>query len=392
MNIGSITPNFHGIMLRQTFLNKILKTFKVTPIVAILGPRQCGKTTTAHQYISSQSSFSKENYFDLENYRDLERLKDPLLTLSQLNGLIVIDEIQKVPDLFQTLRVLIDNKNLNQHYLILGSASRDLISQSSETLAGRISYLELTPFSLHEIDLSEQLWIRGGFPLSFLAENDEISIAWRKSYIKTFLERDIPELGIKIPPEQIRRFWMMLTHYHGGIFNASEIGRSLGFSHKTMKEYADILSATFMIRQLQPWFENICKRQVKTPKIYMRDSGIFHTLMGINSRGDLLIHPKLGASWEGFALEQCILHLDAEQEECYFWSTYQQAELDLLIIKDGKRLGFELKYSAAPKLTKSMQIALESLHLDSLTVVYPGDIDYPLTKQIQVKSLKSFQT
>lgn len=377
-------------MIRQFFLDKIEQSFQVTGVVAILGPRQCGKTTAAKQYIEKQSLFPKQNYFDLENYRDRERLSDPLLSLSSLSGLIVIDEIQRAPNLFESLRVLIDNKDLDQRYLILGSASRDLIAQSSETLAGRITYLELTPFMFDEIHQMEKLWIRGGYPLSVLGASDEISVAWRKGYIKTFLERDIPALGINIPAEQLRRFWMMLAHYHGNMFNASELGRSLGVSHKTMKEYADILTGTFMVRQLQPWYENIGKRQVKTPKIYIRDSGIFHTLIGVNTNSDLLVNPKLGASWEGFALEQIIFHLDAQQEDCYFWGTHQQAELDLLIIKNGKRLGFEIKYSGAPKLTKSMQIAQEDLALDVLTVVYPGDIEYPLTKDISVKPLKSF--
>jgi len=377
-------------MIRQFFLNKIEQAFQVTNVVAILGPRQCGKTTAAKQYIEKQLLFPKQNYFDLENYLDRERLSDPLLSLLSLSGLIVIDEIQRAPDLFETLRVLVDNKELDQRYLILGSASRDLIAQSSETLAGRITYLELTPFMFDEIHQMEKLWIRGGYPLSVLGTSDDISVAWRKGYIKTFLERDIPALGINIPAEQLRRFWMMLAHYHGNMFNASELGRSLGVSHKTMKEYADILTGTFMVRQLQPWYENIGKRQVKTPKIYIRDSGIFHTLIGVNTNSDLLVNPKLGASWEGFALEQIIFHLDAQQEECYFWGTHQHAELDLLIIKNGKRLGFEIKYSGAPKLTKSMQLAQEDLALDALTVVYPGDIEYSLTKDIHVKPLKSF--
>ncbi len=391
MKIGIMRSKFHGEkVIRQVFLKKIAGAFQVTKVVAILGPRQCGKTTAAKQYLETQSHFPKQNYFDLENYRDRERLSDPLLSLSSLSGLIVIDEIQRAPGLFETLRVLVDNRELDQHYLILGSASRELIAQSSETLAGRITYLELTPFMFDEIHQMDKLWIRGGYPLSVLGASDEISVAWRKGYIRTFLERDIPALGINIPPEQLRRFWMMLAHYHGNMFNASELGRSLGVSHKTMKEYADILTATFMVRQLQPWYENIGKRQVKTQKIYIRDSGIFHTLIGVNNNSDLLVNPKLGASWEGFALEQIIFHLDAQQEECYFWGTHQQAELDLLIIKNGKKLGFEIKYSAAPTLTKSMQIAKTDLALDSLTVVYPGDIEYALTKDIFVKPLKSF--
>lgn len=393
MKIGNKTPKFHGRkenMIRSFFLNKIEQAFQVTNIVAILGPRQCGKTTAAKQYVEKQPAFAKQNYFDLENYRDRERLSDPLLSLSSLSDLIVIDEIQRAPGLFETLRVLVDNKELNQRYLILGSASRDLIAQSSETLAGRITYLELTPFMFDEIHEMEKLWMRGGYPLSILGASDEISTAWRKGYIKTFLERDIPSLGINIPTEQLQRFWMMLAHYHGNLFNASELGRSLGMSNKAMKEYVDILTGTFMVRQLQPWYENIGKRQVKTPKIYIRDSGIFHVLIGVNTRPDLLVNPKLGASWEGFALEQVIFHFDAQQEECYFWSTHQNAELDLLVLKDGKRLGFEIKYSAAPKLTKSMVIAQKDLSLDALTVVYPGDVEYPLTKEIYVKPLKSF--
>lgn len=379
--------------IRQNFLKRIDFAFRVNPVVAILGPRQCGKTTLSKQFLSRQDTeFPPENYFDLENDRDIERLKDPMLTLSRLSGLIVIDEIQKIPELFSQLRVLVDNKQLKQKYLILGSASRDLIKQSSETLAGRISYLELTPFALTEVGESEKLWERGGYPLSYLAEDIDISVAWRKAFIKTYLEKDIPNLGIEIPAESLRRFWMMLTHYHGSIFNASELGRSLGLSHKTIRKYVDILTGTFMIRQLQPWFENIGKRQVKSPKIFMRDSGIYHTLLGINSLQELQIHPKLGASWEGFALEAIINYYQAEQEECYFWATYQQAELDLLIKKNGKSLGFEFKYSGAPKLTKSLQIAFENLKLDCLTVIYPGDISYPLSDSIQVVGLEKYIT
>lgn len=378
-------------MRRPDFLRKISFAFEVHPVVAILGPRQCGKTTIAKQFIAGQGpSLPPENYFDLENDRDIARLTDPLLALADLAGLIVIDEIQKMPELFPRLRVLVDGKKNQQRYLILGSASRDLIRQSSETLAGRIGYLELTPFTFAETHDVETLWQRGGYPLSFLAESEEVSVSWRKGFIRTYLEKDLPSLGIGIPPEALRRFWMMLTHCHGGIFNASEIGRSLGFSHKTMQSYADILSGTFMIRQLSPWFENIGKRQVKSRKIFIRDSGLFHTLMGLNSRSDLLTHPKLGASWEGFALEEVIRHCEAEQEECYFWATQQQAELDLLIIKNGKKRGFEFKYTAAPKLSKSMHVAQQDLRLDSLTVIYPGDVNYPLQENIRVVGLRNF--
>ena len=377
-------------MQRKQFLEKVHFAFKVHPIVAVLGPRQCGKTTISRQYIEEVGVVPPQNIFDLEDARDCERLRDPMRTLSELEGLIVIDEIQRVPELFPSLRVFVDNPNLKQRFLILGSASRDLIKQSSETLAGRIGYLELTPFTLQETHSTENLWIRGGYPRSFLAESEEVSAAWREAFIKTYLESDIPALGIEIPPANLRRFWMMLTHYHGNIFNASELGRSLGFSAKTIKRYVDILSGTFMVRQLQPWFENIGKRQVKSCKIYMRDSGVFHTLLGIKNKSDLLQQPKLGASWEGFALEQVISAVGAENEECYFWATHQQAELDLLIIKDGKRLGFEFKYSAAPKVSKSMKIAQDNLKLNSLQVVYPGNIDYPLDKGIEVIGLDNF--
>lgn len=377
-------------MKRKRFIELIDFSFEVNPVVAILGPRQCGKTTLTRQYIHSKNHFPKENYFDLENVRDIERLKDPQLTLSRLTGLIVIDEVQKIPELFSQLRVLVDDPDLNQRYLILGSASRDLIRQSSETLAGRISYLELTPFTYLETQEMQPLWIRGGFPPSFLAQSDAISSSWRKEYVKTYLERDIPNLGIEIPPENLRRFWMMLTHYHGCTFNASEIGRALGFSGKTIQRYADILTGTFMMRQLTPWFENVGKRQVKSPKIYIRDSGIFHTLLGIHSYSDLLLHPKLGSSWEGFAIEQIINAYKPDQEECYFWATHQHAELDLMILKNGKRLGFEIKYSGSPKLTKSMEIATQDLRLDSLSIIYPGDVDYPLKDGIFVRGLEKF--
>lgn len=377
-------------MKRNAFLESIHFEFEVNPIVAILGPRQCGKTTLARHFLESLSTFPRENYFDLEDSRDLERLRDPMLILPRLSGIIVIDEIQKMPNLFPTLRVLIDNKQLDQKYLILGSASRDLIKQSSETLAGRIGYLELTPFNTLETGEIDTLWLRGGFPPSYLAKNDEISVRWRRNYVKTYLEGDIPNLGIQIPPDHLRRFWMMLSHYHGSIFNASEIGRALGFSSKTIQRYLDILTGTFMVHQLQPWFTNISKRQVKSTKVNLRDSGILHLFLGIHNRSDLLIHPKIGASWEGFALEEIIRFHQADPEECYFWATYQGTGIDLLIIKEGKKLGFEFKYSAAPKLTKSMQIAREQLDLDHLVVIYPGDLDYALREDIQVIGLKNY--
>lgn len=377
-------------MERLSYIKLIQNAFKINPIVALLSPRQCGKTTLARHFfdlLKGQTS----HYFDLERIGDINRLAQPELTLSNLHGFVVIDEIQRSPELFPTLRVLVDQPERNTHYLILGSASRELIQQSSESLAGRITYLELTPFNFSEVGgNTEKLWLRGGFPRSYLATDEESSLQWREEYIRTFLEQDIPNLGIKIPPTALRRFWLMLTHYHGNVFNASELGRSLGLSHNTIRNYLDILSGTFMVRQLTPWFENINKRQVKSPKIYFRDSGIFNALAGISNKATLLTHPKLGAAWEGFALEEIIRHTQARPEECFFWATHAHAELDLLIIKRGQRWGFEIKYSDAPKLSKSMQVAIETLKLDKLFVVYPGSHRYPIGKNIHVIGLTEF--
>jgi predicted AAA+ superfamily ATPase len=327
-------------MLRDRFIFLVEEHFKIHKVCALLGPRQCGKTTLARHF-ASQKQVPRINIFDLEDPLDLERLKDPILAFSELKGVVIIDEIQYKPDLFPILRVLVDKGDLK--FLVLGSASRDLIKQSSETLAGRVGYIEMTPFQLSEVKGVEKLWLQGGFPLSYLADTASSSFLWRQNYIKTFLERDIPNLGFSIPPLQLRRFWLMLCHYHGGIFNASELGESLSVSYHTVKHYLDILHGTFMIRVLQPWYENLKKRQVKTPKIYFRDSGIYHTLLGLADREALTLSPKIGASWEGFALEQIINLYDAEAEECYFWSSHNTAEIDLLIFKYGKRLGFEFQ-------------------------------------------------
>lgn len=369
---------------------KIEAAFKVNPIVALLGPRQCGKTTLANQFLNTQNMVRKENYFDLEDPDDLIRLENPKLTLTGLKDFITLDEIQRLPEIFPLLRVLVDNKKLEQKYLLLGSASRELLRQTSETLAGRISYIELTPFSFSEVGNINQLWLRGGFPKSYLAADHTISFTWRKEYIKTFLEKEISSLGIQISPEMLRRFWMMLVHYHGNIFNASEIGRSLNISHPTVRHYLGVLSHTFMIRELQPWHENISKRQVKSPKIYFRDSGILHALMGIHNETELMTHPKLGASWEGFALEEIIQHENADPLDCYFWSTHSQAELDLLIIKDGKKLGYEFKYSDMPRMSKSTHIALEDLKLDHLTIIYPGDKHHSPQKNVLICGLEEY--
>ncbi|GAB5412041.1 MAG: ATP-binding protein [Chlamydiales bacterium] len=377
-------------MKREEFEKEVLEAFAVHPVVAILGPRQCGKTTLARHFAKKQNHLRPENYFDLEDTNDLARLGSPQTTLSLLDDLIIIDEIQRKPDLFQTLRVLVDNPDKKYRFLILGSASRELLCQSSETLSGRIQYIELTPFNLEETKELSKLWERGGFPRSFLADDEKKSLLWRNNYLRTFTEQDIPGFGFRIPPQHLKRFWMMLAHHHGNIFNASEIARSLQLTHKTVKYYLDILSHTLMVRQLQPWFENISKRQVKSPKIYFRDSGLFHSLLGVDEKKNLLTHPKLGASWEGFALEEVIRAMKANPSDCFFWATFSSAEIDLIIVQGLKKIGFEFKYTDRPKITKSMQIALEDLQLEKIYLVFPGKKSFPLSEKIQAVSFEDF--
>ncbi|MFA6262904.1 MAG: ATP-binding protein [Candidatus Babeliales bacterium] len=370
-------------MKRALFLEKIDFQFEIHSLCGLLGPRQVGKTTLAHQFAEK---IPNAYFLDLENPADLARLENPMLALSALQSdLIIIDEIQRRPDLFPVLRVLVDEKP--RKFLILGSASRDLLQQSSETLAGRIGYVELTPFSLTEVDDRQKLWLRGGFPRSYLATSERASYAWRQSYISTFMERDIPNLGFNIPAALMKRLWVMLAHNHGNILNMSEIGAALGVSHHTVRTYVDILEGTFMVRLLLPWFENIGKRQVKSPKIYLRDSGILHTLLGIHDNNELQEYYRLGAAWEGFALEEIIKKYQAQPEECFFWSTMSGAELDLLIVQDGKRLGFEIKYTDAPKLTKSMMSALQDLKLDHLYVIHPQHQTFPLAANVTAQGL-----
>ena len=370
------------MILREHYLHQIQETFISHAVCAILGPRQCGKTTLAKLYTQGLISF---HIFDLENPQDLAMLESPSLTLSPLKGIVIIDEIQRRPDLFPYLRFLADNSD--KKFLILGSASHDLIQQSSETLAGRIGYIELPPFKLSEVNDMHTHWMRGGFPRSFLASSPLQSDKWRINYIKTFLERDLSMMGIQTVPTNMRRLWSMLAHYHGQIANLSELSRSLDMTDKTIKRYMDILEGCFMIRQLKPWFENISKRQVKRPKLYIRDSGLLHTLLGVSGY-DILKHPKCGASWEGYALENLIYSYDNDLYEFYFWATEKGAELDLLVVKGNQRLGYEFKYSETPKLSKSMHIALEDLKLDHLTIITPGERSYPLEDRISVKSLK----
>ena len=356
------------------------------PVVAVLGPRQCGKTTLCREF---QKTFrGPVHTFDLEDPEDLAKLERPKLALENLEGLIVIDEIQKREELFPLLRVLVDRENSSAKFLILGSASRDLIKQSSESLAGRIQYIELTPFSLKEVGLKKNtdLWVRGGFPLSFLAKSDNESQQWRKAFISTFLERDIPNLGINIPAKTLRRFWTMLAHYHGQTLNYAELARSIGSTDSSIRRYLDILEGTFMIRLLHPWFENIKKRQVKSPKVFIRDSGILHSLLGLKNHNEILGHPKCGASWEGHCLEEIIRKFP--NAEKHFWAVHSGAELDLMIEEDGKRTGFEIKYSSSPKVTRSMHQAIETLNLNEIKVITPGKSSFPISENIQAVGLE----
>lgn len=374
-------------MERKAYLKTLKRQMADHPVVALLGPRQCGKTTLARQFAAGQPPGTPVHLFDLEDPTDLARLEAPKLALEPLSGLVIVDEIQRRPDLFPLLRVLVDRPASPARFLILGSASRDLIRQGSESLAGRIGFLELAPFSLHEAGDLARLWFRGGFPRAYLARSDRASAAWLKAYASTFLERDIPSLGIQIPPQALRRFWMMLAHHHGQTFNASELGRSLALSDTTVRRYLDVLTGTFMLRQLLPWTENQGKRLVKAPKVYFRDSGILHNLMGLARPADLQTHPRLGASWEGFALETVLRALAVPSEEAFFWATHGHAELDLLILRGGRRYGFEFKYTDAPRTTRSMQIALQDLELERLYIIHPGQQGFPLTERIEALPL-----
>lgn len=365
---------------RCVYLSKINEAFAEHPVCALLGPRQCGKTTLAKQFTLD---LTPVHFFDLENPTDLNMLESPALVLEPLQGTIVIDEIQRKPELFPYLRYLVDNAK-DKKFLILGSASQELIKQSSETLAGRICYIDLPPFVLSEVENINEHWIRGGFPKSYLSSSLAYSEKWRINYIKTFLERDLSMMGIAITPALMRRLWHMLAHYHGQIANISELSRSLDMTDKTVRRYMEILEGCFMIRQLKPWHENLGKRQVKRPKLYIRDSGILHVLLNIH---DIHLHPKCGASWEGYAIENIIASYDGDIAEFYFWRTEKGAELDLLVINGGKRIGYEFKYSETPKMTKSAHIALKDLKLDELIIVYPGKRSYALAENISVKSL-----
>lgn len=364
------------MIVRQEDKTRLEALIAAFPVTAILGPRQAGKTTLARE-------FAADSYFDLENPRDAALLAEPQLALEGLSGLIVIDEVQRAPNLFPLIRHLVDTRE-SQRYLVLGSASRDLIRQSAESLAGRIAYHQLDGFRLGDVGVENwrTLWMRGALPPSYCAPTDEASDLWREQYIATFLERDIPQLGIDIPAATLRRFWMMLCHYHGQVINYAEFARSFGVSDMAVRRYLEILQGTFMVRILQPWHMNVSKRLVKRPKVYLRDSGLLHTLLSIRSAKDLAAHNKLGASWEGFALEAAVRSIGKRAEETFFWATHAGAEVDLFWQEHGRNWAIEVKYADAPRLTPSMKSAIEDLALAHLWVLYPGDRTYPLAKSI----------
>jgi len=363
--------------------SRIINVFRVHPIAALLGPRQCGKTTLARMLEEKEPC----TYFDLENPVDARRLSAPMKVLEELSGLIVIDEVQRRPDLFELLRVLVDRPGKPARFLLLGSASPHMVKGISESLAGRIGFIDLSGFNLREVGAEQlsRLWSRGGFPRSFLAADDAGSMTWREEFIRTFLERDISQLGITIPAETIRRFWTMIAHDHGQNWNSAQFARSLGTSENTARRYLDILSGAYMVRILPPWFENIRKRQVKAPKIYIRDTGLLHTLLQLVTLTDLQGHPKLGASWEGFALEQVLGALNTR--DTYSWATHAGAELDLFMVVGGKRYGVEFKYADAPGRSRSMHTAIQDLSLEHLWVIYPGHQEYTLDDKISVVPL-----
>lgn len=369
------------MILRNAYQKELERALGRNPVVALIGPRQCGKTTLARQILPAGHS----NYFDLEDPVVAGLMENPMTTLAGLRGLVVVDEAQREPRLFPVLRVLADRPENPATFLILGSASPELSRQSAESLAGRVEIIEMQGFSVEEAEGEDPLWQRGGFPRSFLAANDTNSFDWRRNFIRTFLERDLAALGFGMSPAVMGRFWTMLAHYHGQVWNGSEIAASMGIAPNTARTYLDALEQTFMIRRLLPWQANLGKRLVKTPKIYFRDSGIFHALSGIRSPADLLTHPKLGASWEGFALEEILRAF--RPEEAYFYAVHSSCELDLVMFLNGRKVGVEFKRADAPAMTRSMRTALADLDLDELWVVYPGTRTYPLGEKTTVRPL-----
>jgi predicted AAA+ superfamily ATPase len=371
------------MIARESHVRQVTSLLERFPVVAILGARQVGKTTLATDIMASIKAPSVR--FDLENPADLARLAEPMLALEDLRGMIVLDEVQRRPEIFPALRVLADRRPVRARFLVLGSASPDLLKQTTETLAGRIAYYELPGFALREVGARHlnRLWVRGGFPRSFLSRSDAASMEWRREFVRTFIERDLPALGVNIAADTMRRFWTMLAHHHAQLWNASEIGRSFGVADTTVRGYLDRLTDALVVRQLKPWHENIGKRQVKAPKIYIRDSGLLHALLNLVSQRDIEGHPKLGASWEGYVISQIVQQLGVRSDEVHFWRTHTGAELDLLVVRGRLRIGFEVKRTAAPAITPSMRSAIKDLKLKSLTVVHAGTESFALAKNMQ---------
>ncbi len=367
------------MLIRPEVHQRVAEGLRRSRVVVLSGPRQCGKTTLARSLVSEDSP----NYFDLEDPASLARLDEPMTALRPLRGVVVIDEVQRRPDLFPILRVLADRARPPARFLVLGSASGDLLRQSSESLAGRMERVTLGGFTLAEVgaEHEERLWRRGGFPLAFLADTEADSVAWRTSFVQTLLERDLPQWGVRVASTALYRFWAMLAHYHGQTWNAAEPARALGVGESTVRHYLDVLSDALMVRQLQPWHANLSKRQVKSPKIYVRDTGLLHTLLGISSEKGLLTHPKIGASWEGFVIEQVLM--TEPHDEAYFWATHQGAEIDLILRRGDQLLGVECKRADAPRLTPSIRIALADLGLARVAVVYPGPKRFALSEQVE---------
>jgi predicted AAA+ superfamily ATPase len=370
---------------RPSYIQRIRNALQTSPVVSLVGPRQCGKTTLARQLVPSDSV----NYLDLEDPVVAGWMENPMTVLRPLKGIVVIDEVQRQPSIFPVIRVLADREDRPATFLLLGSASPELMRQSSESLAGRVEHIEMRGFAMGELpaDESDHLWLRGGFPRSFLAANEDDSMRWRRDFIRTFLERDLAMMGFGMNPVAMGRFWTMVAHYHGQRWNGNEIAASMGVAPNTARSYLDALTQTYMVRQLTPWYENVGKRLVKSPKIYFRDTGVFHALLGIATPADLLRHPKLGASWEGFAMEEILHALDPR--DAYYYAVHSGAELDLFLFHQGKRLGIEFKRQDDPQVTRSMRVAMADLKLDALWIVYPGHRSYQIEERLFVKSLAS---
>lgn len=376
---------------RDAHVGTVLSLLDQFPVVALLGARQVGKTTLARMVTAQVGAAT---HFDLEDPRDETRLAAPMLVLEPLRGLVVLDEIQRHPELFPVLRVLADRPDTPARFLILGSASPELIRESAESLAGRVAHHELPGLGLAEVGAAQwqQCWLRGGYPRSFLAPDEQASLRWRQELIRTLLERDLPALGLRLPAETLRRFWQMLAHYHGQTWNGAELARAFGVSEKTVRHYLDLLVSTFMVRVLPPWHANLAKRQVRSPKVYIADPGLLHALLGLGSLSELMGHPKVGASWEGFAISAITAALDARREECSFWGLHTGAELDLLVVRGQRRLGFEIKLTDSPRITPSVRSALEGLELERLYLVHAGEHRFPLAEGVEALPLRALAT